>query len=114
MATYMHLARYNPAGLRAAMAEGMTARRAMYEKMVAAAGGRLISWHLIGDGDWDLAIFDEFPDSFDNAASARFSGALKAGGALEDIRTFRLASAEEFDQANSEGEKAYAPPAALQ
>lgn len=113
MAKYLHLARYTPAGMKAAMAEGMTSRRAMYEKMVAAAGGTLFSWEIIGDGDWDLAILDEFPDSFDHAASSRFSSALKAGGALEDIRTFRLAAAEDFDRATRAGEEAYSAPASL-
>lgn len=113
MAKYLHLARYTPAGLKAAVAEGMTARRAMYERMVSAVGGTVMSWDLASDGDWDLVILDEFPDSFDHAASARFSAALKAGGALEDIRTFRLATAEDFDQASRQGENVYRAPASL-
>ena len=114
MATYLHLARYTPSGMKAAIAEGMTARRNRYEKMVTAAGGTLITWQLVCDGDWDLAIMDEFPDNFDHATSARYSCALKAGGALEDIRTFRLATAEDFDSASREGEHAYSAPTALQ
>ena len=113
MATYLHLARYSPSGMKAAIAEGMTARKSMYQTMVKAAGGTLISWQLVCDGDWDLAIIDEFPDNFDHATSARYSAALKAGGALEDIRTFRLATAEDFDGASREGEHAYRAPAAL-
>lgn len=56
---------------------------------------------------------DEFPDAFDHATMARFSAALKAGGALEDIRSFRLATAEAFDSAGREGEQTYRAPAAL-
>jgi hypothetical protein len=58
-------------------------------------------------------VIDEFPDSLDHGAAARFNAALKAGGALEDIRTYRLASAESFDSASHEGEDAYRAPAAL-
>lgn len=92
------------------MAQGMTARRAMYERRLAASGGKLISWNLISDGDWDIAVVDEFPETLDNAASARFSAALKAAGALEMIRSFRLASPEDFDAAASEGESIYQAP----
>lgn len=110
MKRYLHLARYTPAGMKAAMAQSMTARRAMYESRVTAAGGTLVSWELACDGDWDLVVLDEFPDSMDHAAAARFSAVLKAGGALEEIRTLRLSTAEDFDAAASEAEMAYSPP----
>jgi uncharacterized protein with GYD domain len=113
MSTYLHLARYSTAGMKAAMAEGMSARRAMYEKTVAAAGGSLIGCYVIGDGERDLAVIDEFPEGFGHAAAARLSAALKAGGALEGVRTLRLASAADFDAASCESERAYGAPSAL-
>lgn len=113
MASYLHLARYTTAGMKAAMAEGMAGRKAMYEKAVQAVGGTVHTWSLISDGDWDLAVLDEFPDSFDHAASARFSAMLKAAGALEAIRTYRLAAAADFDAAAGEAERTYRAPAAL-
>ena len=112
MKRYLHLAKYTPAGMKAAMAESMTARRAMYEKLLNAAGGTLISWELACDGDWDLVVLDEFPDSMDHAAAARFGATLKAGGALEELRSFRLATAEDFDAAASEADTVYHPPTA--
>jgi uncharacterized protein with GYD domain len=112
MAMYLHLAKYTSEGMRAALAAGLSTRRAAYEAMVTAAGGTVHRWDLVADGDWDLAILDEFPDTFDHADSARFTAALRAGGALAELRTWRLATVDAFEQASTAGERAYRPPAA--
>lgn len=70
----------------------------------------MLSWHLVADGDGDLAAMSEFPDGMTNAASARLMAAYRSADALADLRTFWLASAEDFDTAPSAAEHTSSPP----
>jgi len=110
MAMHQLLVRYTAAGMKAALGEGFVARRAVLDKVVMAHGGVLRDYFLVADGDWDLVITYELPDGMDNAAAARMMAAFKAGGAVEELRTMRLATAEAFDAASRTTEETYSPP----
>lgn len=110
MASHQLLVRYTPAAMKAALGEGFVARRAVLEKVVAALGGQVRDYFLVADGDWDLVITYELPDAMDNAGAARMMAAFKAGGAVEELRSMRLATAESFDAAARTTEETYSPP----
>ncbi|MEZ5409429.1 MAG: GYD domain-containing protein [Acidimicrobiales bacterium] len=110
MAMHQLLVRYTAAGMKAALGDGFVARRAVLDKVVVAHGGALRDYYMVADGDWDLVITHELPDGMDNAAAARMMAAFKAGGAVEELRTMRLATAEAFDAAARTTEETYSPP----
>lgn len=112
MARFLHLARYTANGMRGALVEGMVARQAMYDSVVSAAGGKLLSYHLVADGNWDIAIINDFPDELDHAAAARMAATFRAAGSLDEIVTFRLATPADFDAASRSTEETYVAPTA--
>ncbi len=110
MATYLTLVRYTSEGMKAALSQGFVARRAVYEEVVTTAGGSVSAYFVVADGDWDLAIISEIPEPWSNADAARMIAAFKAGGAVVELRTLRLATAESFDDASRTTEHTYRPP----
>ena len=83
MAIYMTLLRYTPEGMKAALAAGMTSRKAMHDTVISAAGGTTLGYYLVGDADWDVASLVEYPETLTNANAARLMAGFKAGGAIE-------------------------------
>jgi uncharacterized protein with GYD domain len=89
MTIYISQGRYTAAAIRAMTAKPED-RSAAIAEMLAAAGGRLISWYLtLGRYDWLIA---EAPDER-TLVSAVLAAA--AGGSLSDITTIVALSAED-------------------
>ena len=75
--------------------------------LLEAAGGRLISF-FYAFGEYDIVLIMETPD---NATIASVVIAAAAGGAVSDIKTTVLMSAEEgLDAITKAGDIAYSPP----
>ena len=83
-------ANYTPKALEA-MAKNPSNRREAIEKLLTAAGGKLVAMYgTIADGPGAMAIFD-----IDPAAAPAVVGVLTASDALHNIKMQRLFSGEE-------------------
>lgn len=106
METYLSLGRYGPTGRKGALSEGLTSRRAVYEKVSAR---RVAGWSAATRSPTVTGTSPRSASSFSNAAGARLMAAFRASGALSDIRSFRLATTEAFDAAAPNAEQTYTP-----
>ena len=109
MPRYMHQFGYSLESMKA-MAAKPQDRRAAAEKLMAAAGGKLIDVYFCF-GDYDGVVISEFPSNV-NAASVAF--AAGASGAFSDMKTTVLITMEESMEAMAKAgqvAKDYRPPA---
>ena len=61
MHAYMILAKYSSTGAKAVLSEGFVSRQQAAERLMEAAGGGVIAYYAITDGDWDVVNVSEFP-----------------------------------------------------
>lgn len=109
MPRYMHQFSYSLESMKA-MAAKPQDRRAAAEKLMAAAGGKLIDVYFCF-GDYDGVVISEFPANVNAASVALAAG---ASGAFSDMKTTVLITMEESMEAMAKaGEvaKNYRPPA---
>jgi uncharacterized protein with GYD domain len=105
----MILAKYSSAGAKAVLAEGFVSRQQAAEKLMEAAGGRVIAYYAITDADWDVVNISEWPDSWGDGEVARAATFLTSSGAYEKIRSFRLAAPQTYDSAARTAEQNFRP-----
>ena len=109
MPRYMHQFSYSLESMKA-MAATPQDRRAAAEKLMAAAGGKLIDVYFCF-GDYDGVVISEFPSNVDAASVALAAG---ASGGFSDMKTTVLITMDESMEAMAKaGEVAreYHPPA---
>ncbi|MCY4623907.1 MAG: GYD domain-containing protein [Chloroflexi bacterium] len=94
MPKYLFTADYTPSGIAGVLKEGGTGRRAMFEQMFAAVGGKMESFYY-GFGADDLYIIADLPDE---TAAAAVSMNVAAAGAIT-MRVTVLLSPETMDEA---------------
>ena len=94
MPKYLVAASYTAEGAKGLLKEGGSARRAVIEKMIKAAGGKLEAFYFAFGKD-DVYIIAEAPD---NVTVAALSLAVAAAG-TSHTRTIALLTPEEIDQA---------------
>jgi uncharacterized protein with GYD domain len=84
-------ANYTPKGLNAMRENPNTDRHAAFEKLVTAAGGKVIGFYFTGaHGPGALTIFDADP-----TAAAAITGTVASSEAVRDVRMMRLWSNDE-------------------
>ena len=84
-------ANYTPKGLNAMRENPNTDRKAAFEKLVSAAGGKLVGFYFTGaEGPGALTIFDADP-----VAAAAITGTVASSDAVRDVKMMRLWSNDE-------------------
>jgi uncharacterized protein with GYD domain len=109
MATYLFQFSYSLDSVKGMVAKPQNRREAA-EKVIAAAGGRLLDMYFCF-GDYDGIAISEFPSNVDTAAA---SLAISSSGAFSKVKTTVLITMDESVQAMKKaGEVAagYSPPA---
>jgi uncharacterized protein with GYD domain len=104
MPRYLFIANYAPAGAKALMSAGGSARRTAIEKAVSGVGGRLESFDFAFGAD-DVYAIMEVPDERAAAALAL----TVSGSGVARVRTVVLLSPEDIDAA-SQLRPDYSPP----
>jgi uncharacterized protein with GYD domain len=103
------MAEYTPETLNALMESPTTSRREAVQKLLEAAGGKLIEMYsTVADGPGALAIFDVEP----NKAPA-ISGLIMSTGTVRNIKLMRLLTQDEVVAVRQTGKQlkdAYRPP----
>ena len=106
MPKYMIKASYNADGAKGLLKEGGTVRRAVVQKIIEGAGGKLESFYF-AYGDDDAYVIVDMPDA---ATGIAVSLAVNASGAVR-LSTIPLITPEEIDQASKKA-VAYRAPGA--
>jgi len=104
MPRYLFIVNYAPAGAKALMAAGGSARRIAVETTVSGMGGRLVSFDFAFGSD-DAYTLVELPDERAAAALAL----TVSGSGVARVRTVVLLSPEDIDAA-SQLRPDYSPP----
>lgn len=103
------MANYTPQSINALM-EHTESRQSAVQKLVEAAGGKLVSMYsTVMEGPGAMVIVD-VPDP---SVAPAISGVVMASGAVKDIKFFRLLSQEEVVAVRKKAvelRKAYTPP----
>jgi uncharacterized protein with GYD domain len=107
MGKYLIQASYSPAGAKAVIKEGGTARRAAVEKAVKSLRGKVEAFYY-GFGDNDVYVLIDAPD---NVAAAALALAVGTSGAISSYKTTVLLAPEEIDLATKK-KVAYRAPGA--
>ena len=94
MARYLWKVSYSAEGAKGLLAEGGTARRAVVQKLVKAAGGKLETFYF-ALGEDDAYVIVEVPEVTDVAA---ISLAVAASGAVR-VQSVQLLTPAEMDEA---------------
>ncbi len=109
MATYLFQFSYSLDSVKGMVAKPQNRREAA-EKVLAAAGGRLLDMYFCF-GDYDGIVISEFPSNVDAAAA---SLAISSSGAFSKVKTTVLITMDESVQAMEKAgavSAAYSPPA---
>ena len=109
MATYLFQFSYSLDSVKGMVAKPQNRREAA-EKVLAAAGGRLLDMYYCF-GDYDGIVISEFPSNVDAAAA---SLAISSSGAFSRVKTTVLITMDESVQAMEKAgavSAAYSPPA---
>jgi uncharacterized protein with GYD domain len=109
MATYLFQFSYSLDSVKGMVAKPQNRREAA-EKVLAAAGGRLLDMYYCF-GDYDGIVISEFPSNVDAAAA---SLAISSSGAFSKVKTTVLITMDESVQAMEKAgavSAAYSPPA---
>ena len=106
MPKYLLRVNYTLDGVRGALAEGGSARKAAAQAAAKSAGGKIESFHF-AFGSTDVYVIADFPD---NASAAALALTVSAGGGAV-VNTTVLLSADEVDKAAGMTVK-YRPPGA--
>ena len=106
MPKYLWQATYTTAGAQGLKKDGGSARRAMVQKMLEQAGGRLEGFYF-ALGESDVFVVADLPDA---VAATAISLAVNATGAVQ-MRTVPLITPEEMDAAAKKSID-YRPPGA--
>ncbi len=109
MATYLFQFSYSLDSVKGMVAKPQNRREAA-ERVLAAAGGRLLDMYYCF-GDYDGIVISEFPSNVDAAAA---SLAISSSGAFSKVKTTVLITMDESVQAMEKAEKvsaAYSAPA---
>ena len=109
MTTYMYQFSYSLESVKGMVAKPQNRREAA-EKVIAAAGGRLLDMYFCF-GDYDGVAIAEFPSNVETAAA---SLAISSSGAFSRVKTTVLITMEESVQAMERAGAvtgAYTPPA---
>jgi len=84
-------ANYTPKGLTAMRENPNTDRKAAFEKLVAAAGGKVLSFYFtLAEGPGAITVFDVDP-----VAAAAITGTVASSDAVRDVKMMRLWSNDE-------------------
>ena len=106
---FCFMANYTPQTINALM-EHTESRQPVVQKLVEAAGGKLLSMYsTVMEGPGVMAVID-VPDP---SVAPAISGVVMASGAVKDIKFFRLLSQDEVVSVRkkaAELRKAYTPP----
>ena len=94
MPKYLSIASYTAEGAKGLLKEGGSARRAVVEKLIESAGGRLEAFYFVF-GENDVYSLADLPDHASAAAAAL---AVTASGGAR-VKTIVLLTPEEVDQA---------------
>lgn len=106
MPKYMVQASYTVEGMKGLIRDGGSKRRAVVEKLVSSAGGRLESMYFTF-GDSDVVLIIDMPD---NVSAAAISLAVGARGSVS-LKSTPLLTIEEVDAACKKP-VTYSPPGA--
>ncbi len=106
MPKYLLQVNYTLDGVRGALAEGGSARKAAAQAAAKSAGGKIESFHF-AFGSTDAYVIADFPD---NASAAALALTVSAGGGAV-VKTTVLLSPDEVDKAAGMTVK-YRPPGA--
>ena len=82
MAMMLTLAKFSSSGAQGTLSDGLVKREEQNREAVEKAGGRLIGYYAVAEGEWDMVTLVETPADFDAAAAARanqfFTSAVRA------------------------------------
>jgi len=110
MALFLQLATYSAQGSQAIAQDGFVARRSAIQEMLSSAGGSVVGYYAVTNGDWHVAAIVELPDSATHADLGRIEVMQIATGGVERLSLLPLASPEDFDSASRLAEEAYQSP----
>jgi uncharacterized protein with GYD domain len=110
MAMMLTLAKFSSSGAQGTLSDGLVKREEQNREAVEKAGGRLIGYYAVAEGEWDMVTLVETPADFDAAAAARANQFFTSSGAYERVRSYRIVTAQEFDAGQKTLEETYRPP----